>query len=480
MSLGIPTMVGLCLHRDSDYRRDSGLIDDLATEVVHVGACLASRAWGAMKSNLSTFLFSAIGPVKLTWNGLQFCYFAAWVGTIASICMSFAAVLIAQDVVAVAGPCGASMQRFSEIALKREKIRARIGNLIDDPSSWRRQLTSITSDMIAAGRVHLGDCSREDSPGDHAFVLGEIGSGLLYQGEDEDAVPVLKRCLALNQEDDSCWMNLGDAYRALCRFDDAKQAYSKVIEIGGFTTATANFVKAAKIALSLLSDPKSLAYERSDHSCPIDQKDSNNLRYGTGFFVSKQGHILTNDHVVEGCKELKTTGGKTLIVVDRRPSADLALLQAEFMPSKIATFRSGTPPKLGDAVFTFGFPLPGILSSEGNVSAGMISAVTGIKNDVSMLQISAPLQPGNSGGPLMDSSGNVIGVIVAKLDALEIARLTGDVPQNVNFAIQWAEVKAFLHAESVAYVEVPSVRSYEASSVAERAKSFTVAIECRQ
>jgi S1-C subfamily serine protease len=97
--------------------------------------------------------------------------------------------------------------------------------------------------------------------------------------------------------------------------------------------------------------------------------------------------------------------------------ADLALLKAD-PPSSIATFRGGPAPKLGDSVLAFGFPLPGLLSSEGNVSTGILSAMSGLRNDVRFVQISTPVQPGNSGGPLLDSSGHVIGIVVAKLDAL--------------------------------------------------------------
>lgn len=72
----------------------------------------------------------------------------------------------------------------------------------------------------------------------------------------------------------------------------------------------------------------------------------------------------------------------------------------------------------------FGFPLPGLLASEGNVSTGVLSATAGLQNDIRFVQISAPVQAGNSGSPLLDASGHVIGVVVAKLDALRIARLT--------------------------------------------------------
>ena len=151
--------------------------------------------------------------------------------------------------------------------------------------------------------------------------------------------------------------------------------------------------------------------------------------------VSNQGHIITNNHVVAGCKTLATRDGKPLQILSRNPTSDLALLQANFTPSSVAVFRTGPTAKLGDSVVAFGFPLPGLLSSEGNVSTGILSATSGLQNDVRFVQISAPVQPGNSGGPLFDSSGHVIGVVVAKLDAVRVAQITGDVPQNVNFAV---------------------------------------------
>ena len=101
------------------------------------------------------------------------------------------------------------------------------------------------------------------------------------------------------------------------------------------------------------------------------------------------------------------------IVVTKNVRSDLALLKADAAPSSIAVFRGGPAPKLGDPVVAFGFPLPGLLSSEGNVSTGILSAMSGIRNDVRFVQISAPVQPGSSGGPLLDSSGHVIGIVVA-------------------------------------------------------------------
>ena len=82
-------------------------------------------------------------------------------------------------------------------------------------------------------------------------------------------------------------------------------------------------------------------------------------KFGTGFVVSNQGHIVTNNHVVAGCRTLATRDGKTLQVLSKNPRSDLALLQANFAPTNVAVFRTGPAPKLGDEVVAFGFPAPG-------------------------------------------------------------------------------------------------------------------------
>jgi S1-C subfamily serine protease len=111
---------------------------------------------------------------------------------------------------------------------------------------------------------------------------------------------------------------------------------------------------------------------------------------------------------------------------------------------------------------------------------GILSATAGINDDVRMIQISAPVQPGNSGGPLLDSGGHVIGVVVAKLDALATARQTGDIPQNVNFAVHWAEVKTFLDEEGISYLRAPSSQKSEPRQVTEQARRYTVKIVCAE
>jgi S1-C subfamily serine protease len=100
-------------------------------------------------------------------------------------------------------------------------------------------------------------------------------------------------------------------------------------------------------------------------------------------------------------------------------------------------------------VVTYGFPLAGLLSSGPTLTTGEVSALAGLRNNEQQYQISAPVQPGNSGGPLLDMSGNVVGVIVSKLNAQRIAQQTGDIPQNVNFAVKGSEALDFLRRNRV-------------------------------
>ena len=125
-----------------------------------------------------------------------------------------------------------------------------------------------------------------------------------------------------------------------------------------------------------------------------------------------------------------------------------------------------------------GFPLRGILASTLNVTTGNISALAGIGDDATEYQITAPVQPGNSGGPLFDESGNVVGVVVGKLNALNLAKWTGDIPQNVNFAIKSSIVQSFLEANGIQYSVAPSQMKLGPAETSQRASKFTIVVEC--
>lgn len=203
---------------------------------------------------------------------------------------------------------------------------------------------------------------------------------------------------------------------------------------------------------------------------------------GTAFAVTSKGHFLTNNHVVRNCDAvaITTSVGDTFEgrVVARDSRNDLALIATGRTLGAFASFRS-TPIRAGESVTALGYPLRGLLALEANVSVGIVSATAGLRNDISQVQISAPVQPGNSGGPLLDPTGAVVGVVVAKLDALEVARLTGDVPQNINFAVKGELAQLFLRSFEIEPDfgrGVASEKSVE--DVVGLARDFTVQTEC--
>jgi len=168
---------------------------------------------------------------------------------------------------------------------------------------------------------------------------------------------------------------------------------------------------------------------------------------GTAFVVSQAGHLLTNAHVVETCGSVSIDSRPVeLVAIDG--DFDLALLRDRSMPiTSIATFTPDPAPLNADITIA-GYPLNGILSGL-NVTRGSVTGLKGLGGDATTMQISAPVQPGNSGGPAVDGSGSVVGVVVSKLDAQMVANATGDIPQNINFAIRGEIAKLFLFQNSV-------------------------------
>ncbi len=203
---------------------------------------------------------------------------------------------------------------------------------------------------------------------------------------------------------------------------------------------------------------------------------------GSGFFVSAQGHILTNFHVVDGCETLKVSSSDRLrmdaAVVQVEKVDDLALLKVNTTPSASAEFRGSARLVQGETVTAYGFPLVGTLSSSGNVSSGLITALAGLRNNARELQISVPVQPGNSGGPLADQSGAVVGIVSSKLDALKTAKVTQDIPQNVSFAIKASAAIDLLSANNVDYKVSEATAILPTTELTRRLREYTIFIEC--
>ena len=203
---------------------------------------------------------------------------------------------------------------------------------------------------------------------------------------------------------------------------------------------------------------------------------------GTGFAVGRDGTLVTNEHVISRCATITIHQGAQRIagMVQARDHAnDLALIKLPQPPAAVATIRRGPVVRLGEQIVAYGFPLVGALATEGNLTVGYVSALRGLGNDEKSIQITAPVQRGNSGGPLVDLSGNVIGVVASKLDAVKVMNTYGDVPQNVNFAIALEQLTGFLQTNHVPVTEGDSASELRLPDIADRLRGFTYLIECQ-
>lgn len=198
---------------------------------------------------------------------------------------------------------------------------------------------------------------------------------------------------------------------------------------------------------------------------------------GSGFIVSDEGHILTNAHVIDGCDAI-FVDGVVASLIDASGEFDLALLKTTLSAEKTVAIFSARPAMLNSDVTVVGFPYAGLLGGI-NVTRGAVSSLKGLRGDANKFQITAPVQSGNSGGPLLAADGEVIGVVVSKLDATVMAQNGGDVPQNVNFAIRGEIAKLFLAQNQVEPKLSLDNLAIAPEQLAKSAAQFTTFIECQ-
>lgn len=262
---------------------------------------------------------------------------------------------------------------------------------------------------------------------------------------------------------------------------DLSNAGSVNLIFRGKQIATLSLVgstEAFEAVIGCQKDAMTAAAKATPGSDPSRKRPAGTFSTGTGFYVSERGHVLTNQHVVDGCSDylIRQPGNEPLRarLVASDAANDLAVLSTD-------STQKGVPPlsiraRLGENVYVYGYPQSDTLASTGNFTIGNVTATAGAGDDSRKLQISAPVHQGNSGGPVLDQYGNVVGVIQSK----QIAFASGDIPQNVNFAIKTTIALNFLEANGVeAPINVRTADPMDGATLAERAKSFTVQVACR-
>ena len=168
---------------------------------------------------------------------------------------------------------------------------------------------------------------------------------------------------------------------------------------------------------------------------------------GTAFFITDDGYLITNDHVIRGVHKVRIKTRDQFFdakVVKTDREMDLALLKVEGNSFTALPLAGTRGPDLGADVFTIGFPNINVQGFEPKYTDGKISSLAGVRDDPSTFQVSVPIQPGNSGGPLLNRYGSVDGVMEARLNDAKIFAESGSMPQNVNYAIKVSILRAFL------------------------------------
>jgi TPR repeat protein len=195
---------------------------------------------------------------------------------------------------------------------------------------------------------------------------------------------------------------------------------------------------------------------------------------GTGFFITQDGYLITNEHVVEDAAQLRLVTAAGIIsakVMKVDTANDLALLKAEgkFAALPVATSRTV---KLGGTVATIGFPNIGFQGFAPKFARGEIGSLSGLEDDARYFQISVPVQPGNSGGALVDEHGNVVGVVSGKLSAKATLLMSGALPENVNYAVKSSFLLSFLEStpDVIAKLKEPNTKDVKFEDVIEQAK----------
>ena len=224
----------------------------------------------------------------------------------------------------------------------------------------------------------------------------------------------------------------------------------------------------------------------NNSSSPLEIKTGDNAT-GTGFMFSSSDYVITSYHVVHGSKSISVrfTNGERIdaTIAVKDTNNDIAILKLSKSPTSrqnIITLGDSTSVKTGDRVFTYGFPLVDLLGhQEPRYSEGFINSLSGMSNDPRLFQVSIPIQPGNSGGPVFNEKGELIGIATSSIDSEQTKKVFGAIPQNVNFAIKSSYINSLLPNLPDTFIKQKGIVPVpiEQPSFKERVKNDIVLVE---
>jgi S1-C subfamily serine protease len=344
----------------------------------------------------------------------------------------------------------------------------------------------------------LGDLTRAIADFDQAIRIDPVarsfrfydrGNALRDAAQYDRALVDYETALKLEPTNAWTFVERGRAYARMGRSQAARSDFDTALKLDPSNDELRRVIQVEFAALvnpppstvppPQQTPPQALPPKQAAPAQPRDQEKE--ISSGSAFVVSRQGHLLTNDHVVSGCALVEIGGVGTAAVVSRDIGNDLALIQAktqsdvELEPLKVRSKST----RLGEEVIALGYPLRGVIGDGLNVTTGTISALSGIRNNSARLQFTAAIQPGNSGGALVDRAGAIVGVVAGKLSDMTAIKEGGFVPQGVNFAIRKEIAAAFLESHGVSLEPMEDV-ALTVADIAQQARKSVLPIICRK
>jgi S1-C subfamily serine protease len=376
-----------------------------------------------------------------------------------------------------------------ETILKTQPVNTKVATAPELPSSGLT-LSKKDQDIEFYKRKILSD------PSDY---MAHVSLGTAYKdnGQTEKAIYEYEKAIIINPRDPLAYIGLGTLYLRLSaghansELNKAIYQYKKAIELNPQdpsllytlgvmhnlnnegSNAIINTMKAQKLFLAK-QDKKGIAdcrrnlreyfkkykYKPEDFesieigTAPQPQQPpeaTENIYSGTGFLFSAKDYVITNWHVVRGTNNIKVkflNGEKIEAEVALKdPQNDIAFLklarQPQLPPSNLKIGDSSNM-KMGDKVFTIGYPAHFLMGDNPKYTEGVVNATSGLQDDPTVFQVSVEIQPGNSGGPLFNSSGEVVGITTSTLDPEDALEAFGTLPQNVNYAVKSSYISALL------------------------------------
>ncbi|MBT3923881.1 MAG: tetratricopeptide repeat protein, partial [Nitrospina sp.] len=332
---------------------------------------------------------------------------------------------------------------------------------------------------------------------------GRLGIAYFKLGHYQEATASLKEALRINP-------NYSKARKTLNKIEGMKdwekqivQKERKQFEAQGNTKEADRLARERKLLEEERNKLEQLRLAEKNKQRPPKEQTPQSGSGGSGFFVSKMGHVITNAHVVKDCNrvtvgdnankqvpaEVINTDGSNDLALLKLSSLDMASAESKSLIQKLSIkvvpiaskgLLRAEDVKLGEKVLVAGFPFGVLFSNTIKVTTGIVSATRGGGDDSGQFQLDAAVQPGNSGGPIYDSGGNIVGVVISRLNRKNMAKVIGDMPENMNFGIKASTVRQFLVASGLPPKKAEQTEEKSTQQLAEIAQNQALMVMCLQ